>query len=133
MSGFLCLHAQSQSLVQPFATSWTVTHQAPLWNFPSMKTGMGCHSLYQGSSRPKDKTHVSCIGRQALYHWATREAPGFLYLRITWRGTIIYVVTCISSLFLTLLIHCMCTLLDGQNLSTAWWTFVLFPIFDYYV
>ena len=32
----------------------------------------------RGSSWPKDWTHISCIsciGRQILYHWATREAP----------------------------------------------------------
>ena len=29
----------------------------------------------RGSSWPRDQTHVSCIGRQILYHWATREAP----------------------------------------------------------
>ena len=28
----------------------------------------------RGSSRPRDRTHVSDIGRQTLYHWATREA-----------------------------------------------------------
>ena len=27
-----------------------------------------------GSSQSRDQTHVSCIGRQILYHWATREA-----------------------------------------------------------
>ena len=27
-----------------------------------------------GSSQTRDQTHVSCIGRQILYHWATREA-----------------------------------------------------------
>ena len=26
------------------------------------------------SSQPRDQTHVSCIGRWILYHWATREA-----------------------------------------------------------
>ena len=25
------------------------------------------------SSRPRDRTHVSCIGRQIVYHWATRQ------------------------------------------------------------
>ena len=25
----------------------------------------------RGSSRPRDQTHVSCFGRQILYHWAT--------------------------------------------------------------
>ena len=28
----------------------------------------------RGSSRPRDWTHISCIGRWVLYHWATREA-----------------------------------------------------------
>ena len=31
-------------------------------------------SLVRGSSQPKDWTHISCVGRQVLYHWATREA-----------------------------------------------------------
>ena len=29
-----------------------------------------------GSSWIRDWTRVSCTGRQVLYHWATREAPG---------------------------------------------------------
>ena len=28
----------------------------------------------RGCSWSRDQTHVSCIGRQILYHWATREA-----------------------------------------------------------
>ena len=31
-------------------------------------------SSSKGSSQPRDQTHVSCIGRWVLYHWATREA-----------------------------------------------------------
>ena len=31
-------------------------------------------SSSRGSSRPRDWTCISCIGRQILYHWATREA-----------------------------------------------------------
>ena len=29
---------------------------------------------YRGSSEIRDQTHISCIGRQVLYHWATKEA-----------------------------------------------------------
>ena len=29
----------------------------------------------RGSSRPGDRTCLSCIGQQILYHWATRKAP----------------------------------------------------------
>ena len=36
-------------------------------------------SFCRGPSQPRDQTHishVSCIGRQILYHWVTREAQG---------------------------------------------------------
>ena len=43
-----------------------------------------------GSSRTRDGTRVSCIGKQVLYHWATREASLWLkflkYLTLTCRG-----------------------------------------------
>ena len=29
----------------------------------------------RGSSRPRDRTHISCLGRQIPYLWATWEAP----------------------------------------------------------
>ena len=31
-------------------------------------------SSSRGYFRPRDSTHVSCIGRRVLYHWATWEA-----------------------------------------------------------
>ena len=31
-------------------------------------------SFSRGSSRTRDRTLVSCIGRQVLYHWATRKS-----------------------------------------------------------
>ena len=33
-------------------------------------------SFSRGSSWPRDWTHISCIGRRILYHWATRKASG---------------------------------------------------------
>ena len=51
-----------------------------LWDFPGKDTGVACHFLLQGiflthrSFWPRNRTHVSCIGRQILYHCATREA-----------------------------------------------------------
>ena len=66
------------SWVPLFVISWAVTH--PL--------GSSVHGIFQarilawvdisfsmGSFRPRDRTHVSCIGRWVLCHWATREAP----------------------------------------------------------
>ena len=35
-------------------------------------------SFSRGSSWPRDQTHVSCIGRQILYHWATRARQHWL-------------------------------------------------------
>ena len=37
---------------------------------------MGCHSLLQGIFQPRDQTHVSGVGRQILYNWATRGKSG---------------------------------------------------------
>ena len=69
----------SVSHVQLFATPWTVACQAPL--------SMSVHEISQvrilewvaisfsrGSSQLRDRIHVSCIGGQILYHWATCEA-----------------------------------------------------------
>ena len=32
-------------------------------------------SFSSGTFWPRDRTHVSCIGRWVIYHWATWEAP----------------------------------------------------------
>ena len=32
------------------------------WDSLGKKTGSGCHFLLQGSSQPRDRTHISCIG-----------------------------------------------------------------------
>ena len=45
---------------------------------------MGLVALrHMGSSWARDGTHVSCIGRWIIYHWAIREAHGFL---LEWSG-----------------------------------------------
>ena len=44
------------------------------WDFPGKNTGKYCHFLLQGIFRHRGRTHishVSCIGRQLLYHGAT--------------------------------------------------------------
>ena len=59
-----------------FVTPWTVACRDPLsMDFPSKNTGMGCLFFFlQVSSWPRDRTHISWIGRWILYHWAIREA-----------------------------------------------------------
>ena len=37
-------------------------------------------SFSRGSSRPRDGTCTSCIGRRILYHWTTWEAPRYMYI-----------------------------------------------------
>ena len=52
---------------------------------PDKNIGVGCHALLQGSSQPKDQTHVSCIscvGKQIFYHCATREAHKYQYIMV---------------------------------------------------
>ena len=40
--------------------------------------GPSCFLAYVASSRIRDRTTVSCIGRQTVYRQATRETPGTL-------------------------------------------------------
>ena len=56
-----------------------VAHQTPLsMGFSRQEYWSGlADSLLQGSSWPREQTHISCIGRRILYHWATREAQFF--------------------------------------------------------
>ena len=43
---------------------------------PDKNSGVGCHALLQGSSRPRDQTQVSWIAGRFFTNWATREAQG---------------------------------------------------------
>ena len=42
-------------------------------DFPGKNTGVGAVSFPRASSRPRDQTHASCIGRQVLHHSATTD------------------------------------------------------------
>ena len=47
------------------------------WNYPGKNPGVSCHSLLQGSSRPRNQTFISCVScivKQILYHYTSREA-----------------------------------------------------------
>ena len=60
---------------------------------------MGTIPFSRGSSQPRNQTHVSCIGRQILYHWATtRETYICIYISIythTHTHTYVYTYICI--------------------------------------
>ena len=52
------------------------------WDFQGRSTGVAISSS-RGSSWPRDWNHIFCIGRQFLYHWATKEAPR--YREVNWK------------------------------------------------
>ena len=53
------------------------------WDFPGKNTGSVAISFSQGLNC------VSCIGRQFLYHWATRESPqDIVYLLIYFKNMV---------------------------------------------
>ena len=43
------------------------------WNSPGKNTGVGSHSLLQGSSQPRDRTWVSLVAGRFFTIWAPRE------------------------------------------------------------
>ena len=68
------------SSIRLFATPWSIAYQAPLsMGFPRQEyLAWVAMPSSRESSWPRDRTRISCIGRQILYHWATQEA---LWLR----------------------------------------------------
>ena len=75
----VCGCPQLLSHVQPFATPQTAARQAPL------SLGLSRREHRSGLPLPPagDGTHVSCIGRQLLYSWATWEALIWPHLKPT--------------------------------------------------
>ena len=73
-----------------------------LFATPRSPPGSSVHGIFQarmleqvaiscsrGSSQPRDQTwdsHISCIDRRILYHWATREAPSLFTWCISFLG-----------------------------------------------
>ena len=67
------------SHVRLFATPWTTAHKASsvCGILQARRLEWVAMSFSRGSSRPSDRTHISCIsciGRQVLCHWAIWEA-----------------------------------------------------------
>ena len=71
----MCCVLSYFSHVQLLATLWTVARQAPLYGiFQAKILEWVAISSSRGSYPPKYWTHISFIGRQILYQWATWEA-----------------------------------------------------------
>ena len=82
---------KSLSCVWLFATLWTVCSppgSSVHGILQAKNTGVCCHFLLQGSSRPRDQTQVSRIAGRRFNLWATREAYRMNLIRvckgITW-------------------------------------------------
>ena len=75
---------QLLSCVQLFAAPGTAACQAPLsMGFPSKNMGVSSHFLLQGSTQPRDGTHVSCVsciagGFFTAEHWGSPYHDGAL-------------------------------------------------------
>ena len=56
---------------------WSISQPGPSvhWISQARILAWVAISFSMGSSWPRNRTHVSCIGRWILYHWATSEAP----------------------------------------------------------
>ena len=57
-----------------FATPWTAAHSYFHRIFQARILEWVVISFFRRSSQLRDQTHSSCIAKQILYHWATREA-----------------------------------------------------------
>ena len=67
-----CLVAKS---CPTLCDSMDVAHQTPVHGISQTRIlEWVAISSSSGYSWPRDWTHVSCIGRRILYHWASREA-----------------------------------------------------------
>ena len=60
-----------------FVTSWTVAHPAPLSMgfFQARILERVATPSSRRSSQPRDRTRISCTGRQILCPWDTKKAP----------------------------------------------------------
>ena len=76
----VCVCGQWLTRVQHFVTSRTVAQLAPLsMGFPRQEYWSGLPVPSPGDLPNPGIEHVSCIGRQILFCWATRKAWSFFY------------------------------------------------------
>ena len=94
------------------ATPWTVAHQAPLFmGIPRQKYWSGLpFSSPADLFNPRDRTHVSCTGRQILYHWATWKPLFEISSTLTWAY---YIITKEQLI-------CICNNVNDLVLTVGW-------------
>ena len=71
---YCCCCYLVDNCVRFFVTPWTTAHRAPLSiDLPGKNTGVGCHFPLQGLFLTQGSNSHLVLGRQILYHWATRK------------------------------------------------------------
>ena len=77
------LYLLKEQVVVLFSRPACLTLANPMdWNFPGKNTGIGfAFPFSTGSSRPRDRTHVSCIASGFFYHGTIGGAPKEQILR----------------------------------------------------
>ena len=115
-----------------FATPWTVARQAPLsMGFSRQEYWSGLSFPSPGDlPRPRDLNCMSCIGRQILYHWATRKALCQNYWSLNfptreWRIEISHSVHHRFPRFLWSLLISLKHIIQNASIGSA--IFVIFP------
>ena len=86
-----CMCAQSLSHVRLFATRWTLAHPDSSVHRISQARileQVALPSSSRGSSRHRAGTWISCISRQVLDHWASRETCTCTYSLLTQGGSV---------------------------------------------
>ena len=58
---------------------WNIAHKASLSMGILQARILEWVAVSRGSSQSRDQTHISCIGRWVLYHWATMEAHIYVW------------------------------------------------------
>ena len=81
---YIMSHVWVLSHVWPCVTSWTIARQAPLsiGILQARILEWVAISSSRRSSRPRDWTLVSSIGKWILYYWITWEAPYIMFKAI---------------------------------------------------
>ena len=117
-----CLVAKScLTLLQPHGLS-SATLLCPLGFFQARILDWVAFSFSRGSFPPRDQTHISCISRQILYHWATGEALFSQQGENIYRGSCFYFLNrwfiCLFNIFI-LNTQCMPGIVSGSG-SPGW-------------
>ena len=96
---------KSLSRVWLFATPWTLAYQVPpsMGFFQARVLEWIAISFSRGSSRPRNRTRVSCIAGRRFTVWATREALGNLLAVIVF--ILFYILQFMHLVLVTLIAH----------------------------